>query len=114
VITAIRECLLVPFDANAGQIWNLKPAGLEVERFLRSGIGRLLLPVGRARNVRHRHAVVDRLAASRFGLRLLLGRGRDVARPHRTSARRMKSATKVRKKFRAERQVRGHQADKIC
>ena len=34
---------------------------------------RLLLPVGRARNVGHRHAVVDRLAADRFRLRLLLG-----------------------------------------
>jgi len=45
---------------------------------------RLLLPVGRARNVGHRHAVVDRLAADRFRLRFLLGRiehfERDVAR----------------------------------
>src|SRR5262249_23772002 len=45
---------------------------------------RLLPPVGRARNVGHRHAVVDRLAADRFGLRLLLGRVKhfehDVAR----------------------------------
>ena len=71
---AIPRCILVPFDANAGQIWNLKAAGFELERFLQNGIGRLLFPVGRARNVRHRHAVVDRLAADRFGLRLLLGR----------------------------------------
>ena len=45
---------------------------------------RLLLPVGRARNVGHRQAVVDGLAADRFGLRLLLGRvehfEHDVAR----------------------------------
>src|SRR5262249_23571907 len=45
---------------------------------------RLLLPVGRARNVGHWHAVVDRLAAENFSLRLLLGRvehlEHDVAR----------------------------------
>src|SRR5215813_9721244 len=48
------------------------------------GTIRLLLPVGRARNVGHRHAIVDGLAAHRFGLRLLLGRvehfEHDVAR----------------------------------
>jgi hypothetical protein len=37
VTAAIRRCILVPFDANAGQIWNLKAAGFELERFLQMG-----------------------------------------------------------------------------